>query len=143
MHLGSFALGLVPTWVAIFTRVVLVVCVVAIVVIGVVCTTVPDAATCGFQVVAATVGAVGVVGRAGDIADWAVERVGRVKAVHGLVLVVVEVVVDEDVSAVDLDVLAAAFGAGVKHLVGAGKSAVGAGAVGVFVVGKVRVSHRS
>ena len=68
------------------------------------------------------------------------ESSGSVKAVHGLVLVV-EVVVDEDVSAVDLDVFAATVGAGVVHLVGAGKSAVGAGAVGVFVVRKGRVSH--
>lgn len=94
----------------------------------------------GFQVVAAAVGAVVVVGRASDIAVRAAESAGRFKRSHGLVVLVV-FVVDKDVIALDLDVFAAALGAGVVHLVGAGKSAVGAVAGGVVGVGKVRVSH--
>ena len=110
-----------------------------VVAVAVVCAT-PGAASGGFQVVAAAVGAVVVVGRASGLAVGAAESAGRFKRSHGLVVLVV-FVVDEDVIALDLDVFAAALGAGIVHLVGAGKSAVGAVAGGVVGVGKVCVSH--
>lgn len=75
------------------------------------------------------------------MAIGAAESAGRFKRSHGLVVVLVVFVVDKDVIALDLDVFAAALGAGIVHLVGAGKSAVGAVAGGVVGVGKVCVSH--
>ena len=133
MAVGHVHRGLVPAGVPIVARIVLIVRVVGVVV----ATAVTNG---GLQVVAAAVGTVAVVGRAGGIAVWAVESVVCVIGVHGLVLVVV-FVVGKDVLATDLDVLAAALRAGIIHLVGTGKSAVGAEAGGVVGVGKVCVSH--